>query len=784
MRALLISCLVFTACTGLFTENGNAYPCNFSLPPEQRDAPCVEGDVCSINNVCTEFIYEGPRFEGPPNQPDYSLATTVKVHPGALAAPITKLARDASLRGTYFAQTSDTFAVRVTEKGQLVATSPVPADLRAPVFGTLLDPQLGRLTGAVGISNARVAYSFRTSTGDERSSTLGPSSRRVRLAATASPTFLTPEGRLEVPAFIGSTSPPFTLPLQNRFDVTGDGRDVLLVNRQASASAAMTVVLTSDGMFSETSDGGFTQLAAPNLTLVEGTLSTNAASTLVAASLNSLVLSTWQVGIENGAQTLQRAWPDCVPCRGATIELVTPMPAAAGVGVEVLCRGASSKVMVRVVGSSAAAPQDACITQTLSPTFDFTRAAAPEAAFTSAAVQRGAIIGGLAGEIWAGETLSTLLPTSLERVPLDVATVSVKANGAPVQTLIALTERYAAVLPPVTPMNQLASGFRRVDAASDFNLDEAVVITSAIHGTDGWGVLNTGVLASVKLNEETVTQQGTPLRFGRRLVTPSGQPTQRSAGGEAFTFTDGGLAAVYVAADDGLYALVNPEATLSDVPTGTADITPQLQPEPSVPIRSLALERTPLGTDGVSRARGYLVTSRNVYEWSLAGTPARWSSRLLQLAGGEPVEVWFDQPRSALGRVGYSDGTIFTLPGGFQLANPLPASASDVPAKVIDYENFGGWPVALTTTGLWAAGWQEVDGKVQNRFADGRPNRPMDWKKLSMPDGSAPWERGDDTKGRLFVQFLGLDESGTLRKFRLYLFLPEQVLILGEYARK
>jgi hypothetical protein len=43
-----------------------------------------------------------------------------------------------------------------------------------------------------------------------------------------------------------------------------------------------------------------------------------------------------------------------------------------------------------------------------------------------------------------------------------------------------------------------------------------------------------------------------------------------------------------------------------------------------------------------------MVTSRNVYSWKLGGNPTRWSSTPLVLAGGQPVEVWFDQPRSAL----------------------------------------------------------------------------------------------------------------------------------------
>ena len=48
-----------------------------------------------------------------------------------------------------------------------------------------------------------------------------------------------------------------------------------------------------------------------------------------------------------------------------------------------------------------------------------------------------------------------------------------------------------------------------------------------------------------------------------------------------------------------------------------------------------------------------------------------------------------------LGRVGYRDGEVFTLPGGFLLVNELPRDAG-LPPQVLDYENLGGWPVAMT----------------------------------------------------------------------------------------
>lgn len=238
-----------------------------------------------------------------------------------------------------------------------------------------------------------------------------------------------------------------------------------------------------------------------------------------------------------------------------------------------------------------------------------------------------------------------------------------------------------------------------------------------------------------------------------------------------------------MAADDGLYFVPSPPGTLSTAATGSSTMTPQLQPEPSVPIRSFALERTPLGTDGKTKARGYLVTSRNVFEWSLGGTPARWSATPLLLAGGEPAEVWFDKPRSALGRVGYTNGQIFTLPGGYQLSETLPALADGGVVRVLDYENLGGWPVALASSGLFKADWPLVDGKLENKFDDGRPNKPMRWEELTLPDGGRPWVRGETVRaGKLFVTLETQPDGRQL--FTLYVFLDDGVWTVATHLRK
>lgn len=783
---LLISAVAVVSCTGLYLENGNTYPCDFAKPPNERDMPCIAGDVCSVSNVCVRYIYEGPRFEGPPEQPHYGFETIDALHPRTLTSPITLLGRDTSRRGLVLAQTADV-AVRVTERGEFFDSQPIDLTLRDPILG---QAQFGAvpIPVVVGIDTrtSHVVYRGRLPGGGEVANDVGPLAKRLRFSPVG--TFFhiaggaQPSGALTNPSLM---SPAFELNDAGTYLFSGDGFDVATLSR-LGATSQTTIALADTGLWVQSTDGGFSLAAMSPLTVTDGELSLNAASTLLTQVLNHRVLSTWQVGLDRGAHTLQLAWPDCTPCRDG-IALVTPSPQEDGLSVDVLCGTLAIRSLVRVTGSNATAPGDACITQTLPLPFDISRVQFDGRGPVHAAVQRGAALGGKNGEVWLGETISSMLPLTLERVPLDVSTMKTRAQAGdePTTALAALTDRYLAVLPPRAPTLQSPTGFRRIDALANLGSDEDVRFMAAVHGTDGWAVLGSGVTAAVSLDlgEDGGTRDA--LRFGRRLVSPSGLPVTRSAGGEAFVFTDGGLAALYIAADDGLYAIGSPEGSLDTSTGGSADVTPQLQPEPSVPIRSLALERTPLGTDGVSRARGYLVTSRNVYEWKLAGSPARWSSRLLALAGGEPVEVWFDQSRSALGRVGYADGQIFTLPSGFQLAEPLPGGDSGVTTKVLDYENFGGWPVALTTTGLYSAGWPlGADGGVQNRFPDGRPNRPMGWTRRSLPDGGVPWERGDDTKGRLFVQQLTNNETNGKRRFRLLIFLPEQVLELAQYERK
>lgn len=784
-RLVLLAALTALSCNNLYVDNGNAYPCDFSQPPATRDMPCITGDVCGINNVCVKYLYEGPRFEGRAVQPDYAFLDAGVVHPLTLTGPVTTVARSVSRRPAVLARTS-AGSFFVNERGQLTRGVNLPDTLRQPIAATLSLNAMN-FSGAVGIDfpSKQLAYAFRRPDGSSEYNADGPRANVLRVTQLENGTRLQSVSDGTPMGHTGEVVPrPMGMQVTESYSLVDPVLDIGTLARQGLPRAQpAAVALTSTGLWLQGADGGFEQVSTTSGLATEGTLAMNFGSTLLTAT-NRLVLSTWQVGVstsEPRVHTLRQAWADCRPCDQGSIDAVTPLPESLGLGVDVLCGRPSGQTLVRVTGSNAVVPSDSCEVQTLPFSFDLSRARRRDEGPVIASSQRGFAVGGLNGEVWAGETLSTVLPTRLDRVPLDVSTVEVTVPGKGVhQSLLAVADRFFSVLPAQTPDALQPGGFRRVDSQLDLRSAEDIQLMSAVHGVNGWALTSRGVLAQLSLDEAQDSDGG--VRFGRRLVTPSGEAVQRSAGGEAFVANDGGLMAMFIAADDGLYAQFQPEASLDELSSGTGDLAPVLQPEPSVPIRSLALERTPLGTDGLMRARGYLVTSRNLYEWKLAGTPARWSSRLLELAGGEPLEVWFDHSKSALGRVGYSDGQIYTLPGGYQLSLPIEAEG-DVPVKVLDYENFGGWPVALTTTGLYAAGWETEGGVVQNKFPDGRPNRPMEWKRLTMPDQSAPWERGADTKGRLYV-LSTFDAAAKLRHFRLFIFLPEQVIELGHYARK
>lgn len=802
--------LAIGACTGLHLDNGNNWPCDYSQPPGERDVPCMAGDVCGLDNVCRRYVYEGPRFEGGATVPTWGPGSGngQKLHPLVLNDEVTAVVRELPLteKGSTWVRlsTADYFEVMATGtvSASLVSLPPLP-----PGAVTRLQPYLppgaltqqrvlarlgdGRLLlGVVGGAAPSVVREGSTvfHADELRFVDLGFGAARRTVPIAWSQTTLgavvETDGGASIIPFTALPAPAGVLDVAA---LTQLGEHSLLVLEDAKLSV-VAVTLDGGSSLSATLD------LQPLPGVSRGELNSDRDGRIVTALRHrgplpaTSVLSTWQVTSGAAGPTLTEAWPACQPCQrlDQTVSLLSASVATGQPVVEVVCSGGGlPPTALRVTGSVALAQGEACITETLVPPVPVARLA--PAAHVQWPNQSGLLLGGRRGELWGGPTISTLAPLYLERVPVDVAPLQTPDGS----TLVALTDSFLAVQQSDDALGaggQL-NGFRRV-SSRELGVPDDARLLGFVHDTPGWGVSSIGdVLKTVQLADKPL------VRSGPRLTTSSGGAITSSIGGEAVSLRDGGLQAFFLAADDALYFLDRPRrfldaGALLELET---ELTPQLIPEPSVPIRSVAVERTPLGTSlgednrpgDVDHARGYLVTSRNVYGWQLAD--GRWSSTPVVVAGSEPLEVWFDSKLSALGRVGYRDGEIYSLPGGTLLAEALPADAG-VPPQVLDFENLGGWPAAYATTGLFIAGWDLVGGKLANRFADGGINRPMSWRRVTLPDGGEPWLQGLRRPGKLFVVADPEVDAGagepTLKPHRLLLFLDDQVLQVAEHVRK
>ncbi len=812
----LVPLFVAAACTGLYLDHGNAYPCDYAKGPGLRDEACIPGDVCGANNLCQMYLYEGPRFEGGQvTVPEYGAGSGegTLIHPLVLKDTLTLVSRDLPYNGPR------SLSYARSDKGELFALSSRGNLASAtPQIGTLPN---GSTPGAVQpfiSSVSPLTALLRGNDGSTWVSTL-PSIRANDLvregAALSDPPLNPKEVRfidVQPSARVITSAPvvwddthfgvlvpsPGVLPwhldpvsgIDPRalldlagFSLPGRTWVFTLTRDQFSLLEVVSQAVTDGGLGTEriALDAGVTALATLDAT--NGMLRTDRDGRVVAAARRQPkgdVLSTFQVTVGTNGPTLTQPWPDCTPCQtaGQHIGVMSASVATGVPAVEVVCTGAGPAKWLRVIGSVALEQADACRTESFELPVAPGRLGVNGPNAVPWVHQTGLLFGGPRGELWSGETISGLHPAFLDRVPLDVAPALVGDGGAP--TLAALSDDSLSVLQTDATLQAVfdgglerLNGFRRIDPR-ELGISDDTKLLGLVHGTPGWAVTSGGDVART-----TVTASGLVITTAAKLVTASGGPIHASMGGEAFIADDAGLQAVFALADDSLYFVKEPRALVAQ---GQADsLPPDLTPEPSVPIRSLALERTPLGTDGISRARGYVVTSRNVYGWELAG--GRWSSTPLALAGGEPLEAWFDSSHSAQGRVGYRDGEILTLPGGFQLTESLPMLDGGVPPQVLDYENLGGWPVAYATTGLYIAGWEFVGGALQNRFPDGGINRPMTWREVSLPDGQQPWMKQRQSRpAKLFVQVDPRVDGGT-QTHRLLLFLDDEVLQVAHHVR-
>lgn len=795
-RAWLVAALSLAGCKGLLYDQGNAFPCDFNASEEVRDLACAPEEVCSVLNRCERFVYEGPQFEGTPQLPEFTSGK--KVHPQTLDGPITLLNRtatDADERTVAMALPDGGLKAFVTKAGTATVVKVSPLNL-ANVR------QLAVLTAASGAlltSNNNVRFLDNS------------------LVMTGSPARALRAG-FDAIAVLRDKGPPKGTALA--LDINGnttafsaqrtDGGTLNVIelrwvppSRKGVSADGRPVLLTEDGFFLGARDGGSTTLSKPEDAASFGLPFDEPRTSVVSLRHDSTgalwafgrpkamgpvtqpfpsVLSTWFLRREGEAPVeLVRAWNDCTPCPNGRLFAIAPNLDGLA-NVEVMCgtTPAQPMTLVRVVGSLSADPDDPCVTAPVKPGFDLSRRTVfdGQPVVMDEANGGGVAIGGAHGEVWVGPSFSLSLPLFLERVPLAIGTFT--ANGE-TQPLV-VTDRYLAA---ALPSPGLINGFKAVDfrRASDFVLDNDTGVRALVGGSGGWGVLSTGDLARVSARQGLdagPVNSLFQLTYGPRLVTARGEPAREPFAGEAVTAADGGVTSLVMAADDSVYLVPSPAE--ASAPNALPPQFPQLTPEPGSPIRSFALERTRLGTDGVKKVRGYVVTSRNLFTVTLSGEPARWAATPLLLGGGEPLKVWMDNPRGGLARAGYRDGTVFSLPGGFQLVRPV---RGEEPRQVLDYENLGGWPVAYATSGLWVGRYDLVDGKLDNKLSDGRPGKPMTWRPVTMPDGSTPWLKdGGARPGKLHV--LASPPSRTQpyqQLFRLFLYLDDAVYEVGTMTR-
>lgn len=824
--------LTLLACRGgLSTGQGNPFPCDFNAP--DRDAACTPGEVCSVNNVCVRFIYEGPQFEGAPPLPITDGGR--QVAPAQLRFPVGALTRNADTRDLVLSPSGSQAFARIERDsfGVLSVSALVDAGYalrQLAAQGAGAGRQLWGVVDSPGAFSGRVL----DGTGDFVRAQRGPGSpplsearqvHRVLLEGPSWPVVLKGDkaelGLLRPGAGGAPVYERVAVAVDSAGEVTLDGGTVLRaydVRRleKALGALALPVLLTERGFYLLDTDGQplgrlplndeddfDARLSATRPDDV--TLRASADSTLWAYTFsasdpadagllpNPQLLSTWNTNRVGNRTVLRRAWEDCRPCPDrARLLAVAPVVDSAR-RVEVLCGAAGSNVrLLEVTGSIPNDPKQACLTTELALPFDGTQLARlPErdparplgALAFDVAAQAGVTLGGRGGQVWSGTSFSSVEPLFLERVPRSADALPLPSDGGePKVTTVVVTDR--ALAAELSPGSYQV--FQRVELTAEGGPDTtpAALVKDAL----GWVLLSSGDLVQVSI-ARSAAQGPLAVGFGPRLLDARGQPARAPFFGEAFRdpLTDA-LVSFTVAADDSVYQ-VPFDFTLRRAPEELEPASPVLTPEPGVPIRSFTLERAATGTNGADLVRGYLVTARNLYLFSLAGSPARWTSRPILLAGSEPVEVWMDNPRGGLGRAGYRDGAVFTLPGGFPLAEAL-TQADGGAGRVLDYENLGGWPVAYADDGLYLAYWDtRPDGKLDNKDDAGELTRPMRWRKATLPDGGEPWLAADGTSKRGFLHVLVGAKlrrgSDTLtQRFLLRLFTDDAVYEVAEMTRR
>lgn len=724
---------------GLLVDKGNAFPCQFDLGPATRDEACPQGWVCGVANACQKDKPEGlpegltpPRFDGR-GQVLPSQTPTGVVGLGTSPRSLAQLAAFDGLGSWFFSGGLD---FKVTDAGFLRAGLYEPGE--GPGFAvlqtddthyTVLGPDGGMLLANAATPEMAPIVAF-------RSASAGAADGG---AAVDLETYSAGIGNLVY------SMDPVTFALT---PVTVAGVPVLDLrrldaSRLGSSSGGLTWVYVLKEPFSLVGPKGVVPLGK---TLLEGRvrLQHSADGSLWAVSYAGTDgkdrLAAFSARPENGYAFAPLMAP-CVPCpgdgSGADGQVAALSPGSVQpLSIEVVCAsqgGIASLPIpsaVQVLGGPVSPTDDTCTLGTFSPPFALGQVSTVGLGALTIDDSVGGFIafGGRSGQLWAGPRMADALPTTLDQRPQGFGTVAItrKDAGTAVVLPLAFTDDYLAVdldgrLGPELSSN----GYVVIGAPSEQGFGgppDGILPRAAIQGTEGWLLGSDGRLVHLELELQPGVTGKQPkvhsvVKFGPLLLGPTGAPAQAPFQGTVTRDGNGLL----IAAGDSLY--LYEEGTPTDRPDGLAPLGPQLTPQAGFPIRSLTVDRSG-GTD--SQVHGYAVTSNTLYEFELGGTPEHWSGHQIVLSGGEPVAVWMQDDASPYGRVGYRDGSLFTLPDGLPLAGPLlkPDGGAD---RVIDFANFGGWPLASTASGLYLATPADAGSRL------------LSWQHVTLQNGEEPW---------------------------------------------
>ncbi|MFN0061038.1 MAG: hypothetical protein ACKVPX_00770 [Myxococcaceae bacterium] len=695
LSALAFAAAAFAACSGgLRLDAGNAFPCDFDQDEATRDAACPSGWVCGVTHRCQRFAEEGLAAN----------ATPPVVGPGTLIAPrvldagVVALARDplsgavrAALNGN---RNVDVFAGISAESDGGI---PFEQGLRlgaqyAYLYdGGTLSVFDGGSTGVVTLTPGDVIRAIRGYPGPPTPPTQLLFTRPGQALQTAH-YWLADGGVREMPVgvnlLIDARPVPADLlslsPAAQTYTSVALYVSPLDPDRRARLYYRTPDPAGSWVAFDDDSPGVFVPVGGSGA--LRHTINADVwAAALRAPLWTTDVLSVWELDLAGGVPVARRAWKDCAPCPvGRTIRGFEPTFVGAP-AVEVICEATdnSGRATVKITGSAARVPTDPCLTEAFTPPFDLTELASGDSVMSAQVA-----LGGASGQVWVGTRLSRLQPLFLDRIPEALGTANLaRPDGGVTRFVMPFTRDYFAVGLPGTDFVTA----RPREAAP----------RSAIEGAPNWFVIDGARVMRLEPGG-AVSAEGLTEKYGPRLLDATGAaasgPYAGGASGDGGTFV--------LAAADSLY-----EYTVSALRTFPSsnpldDLTPQLTPQAGSPIRSLALQQPPAATTDL---HGYGVTGSTLFAFSREGDPQRWAAQRIDLSSEEPVKVWMDTVQPTLGRVGYRDGSIFTLPGGLPMVGPLPPDAQGRPNRVFDFAAPSGWPICLAERGLYIAA--RVDGQ-------------------------------------------------------------------------